>query len=443
MSVIQLKDISKSYRIYANPRDRLKQLVFEQFYKLGSKQKNKPLYNEEWVLKEINIEIAAGESVGIFGRNGAGKSTLLQIIAGILRPTTGSVVTNGRITALLELGSSFNAEFTGRENIIYNMQIFGVSGEEAESKYEEIVSFADIGNYIDQPIKTYSSGMSLRLAFSVQTALQPQILIVDEALSVGDIFFQAKCMAKIKKMIDDGTTLLFVSHDISVIRQICNKGIFINNGRIKEMGNILSTTDSYLSLSRKPSNFTITQNKQVENPGIDTSSINDSCIISSIENEEFELNAKFSRISNGDARVVNLQTFKSEITCKNFEFNDRITVRLTVKFYKEISSLFIGIKVRTLQGIGVLQFDTRLQKIESINYNPGDIYVYDWEFNLPIVHGKYIIACTLAHPPENHDGEWRFIDDIPYACELSVSPREEGAIDAFVSIPAMVYINKY
>ncbi|NBS20112.1 MAG: ABC transporter ATP-binding protein, partial [Flavobacteriia bacterium] len=193
----------------------------------------------------MTFEVSPGESVGILGKNGAGKSTLLQIIAGTLSQTDGVVHTDGRITALLELGSGFNPDFTGRENVLLNAQIMGLSHGQVAEKFDDIVSFADIGDFINHPVKTYSSGMMVRLAFAVQTAFDPKILIVDEALAVGDMFFQSKCIARIKKLIDDGVTLLFVSHDPGTVRQLCNRAVLLENGEMVCFGDAKSVADRY------------------------------------------------------------------------------------------------------------------------------------------------------------------------------------------------------
>lgn len=198
--ILNINDVSKCYELYKNPKDRLLQTLC-----LGYKK----FYKEFWALRDINFEVRRGECIGLIGRNGAGKSTLLQIITGTLQPTTGSITVNGRIAALLELGSGFNPDFTGRENIYMNAAILGFSNKEIFSKFIDIVTFADIGDFIEQPVKNYSSGMMARLAFATQIMLEPEILIVDEALAVGDHFFQAKCYAYLRQLKKRGVTLCF------------------------------------------------------------------------------------------------------------------------------------------------------------------------------------------------------------------------------------------
>ncbi len=227
---IKVENLSKVYYSYSKPRYRLQEMLRPVLGKLHPRF-NRNYADEFWALKDISFEVKKGESLGIIGRNGAGKSTLLQIIAGTLQPTHGTVEVNGRVNALLELGSGFNPEYTGRENVYMNGYILGFSKEYIDSKFQEIRDFSEIGDFIEQPVKTYSSGMFVRLAFAVQAMLEPEILIVDEALSVGDIFFQQKCHARISELLEKGnTTFLFVSHDTSSVIRYCKEGLYLKNG---------------------------------------------------------------------------------------------------------------------------------------------------------------------------------------------------------------------
>jgi len=249
---IQLESISKCYRIFQNPQDRLKQALLDRFRSAIGRKSASPLYREHWALRDVSFELQPGEAVGILGRNGAGKSTLLQIIVGTLEPTSGIVKTSGRITALLELGSGFNPEFTGCENVFLNAQIFGLSRENALARFDDIASFADIGDFIDQPVKTYSSGMMMRLAFAVQTILDPNVLIVDEALSVGDAKFQDKCFRKLRSLRENGTTILFVSHDINAVTSFCDRAMLLDAGKLVSSGVPIDVSKTYLELLYGP-----------------------------------------------------------------------------------------------------------------------------------------------------------------------------------------------
>lgn len=242
--VINVVGLSKSYNIYDKPSDRLKQSIVPRLYQLM--RKPPPVYYREfWALRDINFSVKKGETVGVIGRNGSGKSTLLQLICGTLTPTSGHVETRGRITALLELGSGFNPEFTGRENVFLNGAILGLSQKEIEDRFDDIASFADIGDFIEQPVKFYSSGMAVRLAFAVQAMIDPDILIVDEALAVGDERFQRKCFRRLEELREKGTSILFVSHAGQQIVELCDRALLLEQGRRLMMADPLTTVRAY------------------------------------------------------------------------------------------------------------------------------------------------------------------------------------------------------
>ena len=237
-NAISVKNVTKTYRLYSSHASRVK----EAFHPLRKK------YHSPFnALTGISFDVKKGESFGIIGCNGSGKSTLLQIVCGILQPTSGSVYINGRISALLELGAGFNPEFTGRENVYINGKILGLTGAEIDARFDKISQFADIGEFLDQPVKVYSSGMVVRLAFAVQVCVEPDILIVDEALSVGDIFFQQKCFARMHEIISGGTTCLFVSHDTSAVQNLCQRAMLLNHGEIAFMGDATEAVSRYFA----------------------------------------------------------------------------------------------------------------------------------------------------------------------------------------------------
>ncbi len=235
---ISVDKVSKRYHLYKSQRARLRHAIW-------------PLstagVSETWALRDISFDVKRGEAVGIIGRNGSGKSTLLEIITGTLQPTSGSVVVNGRVAALLELGSGFNPEYTGRENVYLNGMLMGLVRADVENRFDEIAAFADIGDVLDSPVKTYSSGMLVRLAFAVQVALEPDILIVDEALSVGDYFFQQKCFGRLRQMREKGLTLLFVSHDMGTVRDLCSTAVYLKQGKPQYVGDSKSAVRLYLA----------------------------------------------------------------------------------------------------------------------------------------------------------------------------------------------------
>jgi len=233
---ISVKNITKTYKLYDTHADRVK----EAFHPLRKKYHNP--FN---ALTDVSFDVIKGETLGIIGRNGSGKSTILQIICGILQPTSGSVKTNGRLSALLELGAGFNPEFTGRQNVYLNGSILGLTQEEIDARFNDIVTFADIGYFINQPVKSYSSGMVVRLAFAVAISIEPDIFVVDEALSVGDEAFQRKCMARLEHLQERGTTVLFVSHSAGTVLQICSRALLLSNGRTFVVGNPKSVVTIY------------------------------------------------------------------------------------------------------------------------------------------------------------------------------------------------------
>lgn len=222
---IRVETLAKCYQIYDRPHDRLKQFTLPRFQSLMG-QKPKQYFREFWALKDVSFQVRRGETIGIIGQNGSGKSTLLQMICGTLAPTSGGIDCRGRIAALLELGSGFNPEFTGRENIYLNAVVLGLTQKEVDEKFDDISAFADIGEFIEHPIKTYSSGMVVRLAFAVMVHVNADILVIDEALAVGDMRFQSKCIAFLRRFVDEGKTLLFVSHDVGAIRALCDRCIY-------------------------------------------------------------------------------------------------------------------------------------------------------------------------------------------------------------------------
>ncbi|MEH2372718.1 ABC transporter ATP-binding protein, partial [Nostoc sp.] len=258
---ISLKNVSKCYKRYARPVDRLKELLLPA----------KTHAQEFWALQDISLEISKGDTVGIIGQNGSGKSTLLQIIARTLTPTTGKLYVNGRVSALLELGSGFNPEFTGRQNVFFNGQVLGLSRAEIEAKFDKIASFAEIGDFLEHPVKTYSSGMVVRLAFAVVANTEPSILIVDEALAVGDAKFQARCMKRIRQLKEEGVTILFVSHDSGNVKMLCNSAVLMNHGRILEIGEPKQVVNHYIALLSSDNNeFELEQYNPEETNFIET-----------------------------------------------------------------------------------------------------------------------------------------------------------------------------
>lgn len=240
--MIQVQHLTKVYKIYEQPADRLKQAIF---------RGRKKFYKEFWPVTDVSFSINKGEIVGLIGANGSGKSTLLQLICGILQPTHGEIKVEGRVAALLELGSGFNPEFTGHDNIFMNAALLGLSTEQIKARYSDIVAFADIGDFIHQPVKTYSSGMIVRLAFAVSSFVDADVLVVDEALSVGDVGFQAKCLERMERLMNQGVTVLLVTHDVQLVKRYCNRVLFLNHGNLAFDGDPEQGVELYLYETRE------------------------------------------------------------------------------------------------------------------------------------------------------------------------------------------------
>ena len=249
---VRVENISKCYHIYDSPRDRLRQFVLPRLQRVAGRP-YKQYFREFWALKDISLEVRRGETLGIIGRNGSGKSTLLQIICGTLAPTCGTVEAYGRIAALLELGSGFNPEFTGRENVYMNGALLGLTKEEIDARFDDIAAFADIGEFMDQPVKTYSSGMFVRLAFTVQAHIDASIVIIDEALAVGDVFFTQKCFTRLRELIASGAAVILVTHDMATLTQVCSRVLVLGNGSEIYEGDPVSAVRRYMSLQRDAS----------------------------------------------------------------------------------------------------------------------------------------------------------------------------------------------
>ncbi len=328
-TAIRLTNVSKSFRRYAKPADRLKELFLPGI-------KRSPDF---WALQDINLEVGRGQTLGIIGQNGSGKSTLLQIIAGTMTPTTGKVEVNGRISALLELGSGFNPEFTGRQNVFFNGRLLGLSISEIEARFERITAFADIGDFIDQPVKTYSSGMFVRLAFAVAVNVDPVILIVDEALAVGDILFQRKCFRKLEEMAESGVTILFVSHDLNSVLNLCDRAILLDNHQILQVG--------------KPHQITLAYSAMMAQREADGKSFRHE-IKAAVAGEIGE-----SRIGIGGAELMEVRLFdESGRETQTVRCGERVTVCSTIFFHQPIERPIAGFKIKTLNGIAAVGHST-------------------------------------------------------------------------------------
>jgi lipopolysaccharide transport system ATP-binding protein len=386
---IKVEGLRKCFQIYDQPRDRLKQFVLPRMQQLIS-SRPKQYYREFWALKDVSFEVKKSESVGIIGRNGSGKSTLLQIITGTLAPTSGSVTTNGRIAALLELGSGFNPEFTGRENVYLNGALLGFSTDQINEKFDAIASFADIGEHLEQPVKTYSSGMLVRLAFAVQVQVEPDILIVDEALAVGDALFQKRCFQRIEKLVSDGTTLLFVSHDQESVRTLTNRVLLLNKGHPIEWGLSSEVVLSYRKLlhDEETTHFaSLTKNMveraaQVQPPGALPATAHVPLNVNAA-NTVRGTSSRSGRLSFGDCEVkilgVGICNAEGEPTTI-FRPGEKLFIRVCCEAQRNVSNLSVIIRLRNKEGIKIYSWGTLNQDMNIWATGRTDSTFWDRNF---------------------------------------------------------------
>lgn len=400
-TAIKVNHLTKIYKLYDKPIDRLK----ESLHPL-----KKQYHKEFYALNDVSFEIKKGETVGIIGKNGAGKSTLLKIITGVLTQTTGTVHVNGRIASLLELGAGFNPEYTGIENIYFQGSLMGYARKEMESKVEDILAFADIGDFVYQPVKMYSSGMFARLAFAVAINVEPDILIVDEVLSVGDMFFQAKALSRMKALINNGnTTVLFVSHDMASVKALCENAIYINHGKMELYSEANKVAERYFS-----EKFEIKEELQTNNSHLS--------IQSDYSNEAFQKTSTFQRIQNGKATFSNVVLLD-----KNFkpmplaEFGKPAMIRYYIDVFEDIHNLTFAFHIRDRNGVELIYDDTILNGNQTISAQAGDKLIIDWEFTINLQASAYNIAAMMSIPLNYDIGGVDICDFVPIACSFEVS----------------------
>lgn len=413
---ISVRGLCKCYQIYDRPNDRLKQSIFPRLQRL-IRVAQKQYYRDFWALKDISFEVARGETIGIIGRNGSGKSTLLQLICGTLAPTSGSVKTSGRIAALLELGSGFNPDFTGRENVYLNGSILGLKREEIDRKIDDIFAFADIGDFVDQPIKTYSSGMFVRLAFAAQAHVDPDILIVDEALAVGDSYFVHKCMLRFHSLREQGTTILIVSHDATAIKTLCNRAIWIDQGGISSIGESGIVVDQYLSAVRKlPVYIDYTRQQSNPEPPADTSDEGLQDI------EEHQIPNIDRRLGSQACKFIGLGLYDDHMNKKTVLTNNSIVV-LRVTFrnesFQKSRLLVLGYSLRNNRGVDLASNNSEIEKTEIKAPPIGKTKTIRMRIWLPELHpGSYSFSVSLGS--READGRMQSLDGITNAIVFDI-----------------------
>lgn len=389
-TVIKVENLSKVYKLYNKPIDRLKESLnpFKKKY-----------HHDFYALKDINFEIKKGEAVGIIGKNGSGKSTLLKILTGVLTPSSGSYTVNGKVSALLELGTGFNQELTGIENIYFSGTIMGYTKDEMDRKVDDILSFADIGEFIKQPVKTYSSGMFVRLAFAVAINVDPEILIVDEALSVGDVRFQQKCFAKFESFKEREKTILFVTHATDLVKMYCGSAILLNDGKIEEIGQPKDVVNTYLRLMRDMDLNDV--NKSSENKNIEER--NQNCDLQDIE-KSIWYNPNEYKYGTGETVFTKVKICDDDGKYKqDFEIGSYINLYVELLANEDSDTLYLGYGVRNIQGQDLIVFNgtPKYDNFPIDNVRKGNTYNFKIRFKASLIPNDYTIALAIAKVQEN------------------------------------------
>ena len=377
--VIAAHNLGKRYQIYRKPQDRLKQGLL--------RWSGKQFYRDFWALKGVSFEVKRGEAVGVLGRNGAGKSTLLQLIAGTLAPSEGDVSVRGRVPAMLQLGSGFSPEFTGRENVYLAGSILGIPRREMESRFDAIASFADIGAFMDQPLKTYSSGMGARLAFAVSFSVEPDLLIVDEILAVGDIGFQQKCVSRLRALRDNGLTMLFVSHSPDAVRSVCNRALFLVDGQMVFFGPAEQTTNQYLSYVREQTNKETLAGDTILGAPV-----------------PFKVDVPGNlRYGTGHAQIERVEVLNhlGEPT-RAFRVGDQITLEATLRAHAPVRDLNVSFLIRDMTGIDLMGTTSFDEGVKLPVLAPGETTVVRFEFENRLRPGNFGV-CMAANRVSSRD----------------------------------------
>ncbi|HYE63064.1 MAG TPA: ABC transporter ATP-binding protein [Phycisphaerales bacterium] len=403
--VIAVRDVGKLYHVYDRPQDRLKQALL--------RWRRKKYYRDFWALKGVSFEVLRGEAVGILGRNGAGKSTLLQIIAGTMSPTIGEVAVRGRVAAMLELGAGFNPEFTGRENVYLGGAILGITRAEMDARFDNIAAFADIGEFLEQPIKTYSSGMAARLAFAVAFSVDPDLMIVDEILAVGDIGFQQKCVARLRQLRDNGLTMLFVSHSPDAVRSICQKGLFLNHGQTVYYGPAERATDLYLSHIRESTNQEALKTEAGLGGPVR--------VASQVKGQ--------LRYGTGHVQIEKVEVLSAAgEPCRAFELGDAVTIEAVLHSQIEAKDLSVSFLVRDMTGVDVMGTTTFDEKVSAPAVRPDGRLVVRFTFENRLRAGNYGICLAVTRVSRKDYSDVVLFDQVDGCAGFVVVPNPERPV---------------
>jgi lipopolysaccharide transport system ATP-binding protein len=423
VNAVEFQQVSKSYAIYDAPSGRLQELLtFNRLHR----------HRDFWALRDVSFEVKRGETFCVVGENGSGKSTLLQIVAGILQPTTGSVAMNGRVSALLELGAGFNPEFSGRDNVYLNASILGFNKRQIDRRYPEIEAFAEIGEFIDQPVKTYSSGMAVRLAFAVAIHVDPEILLVDEALAVGDIYFRQRCMRKVHELRARGVTVLFVSHATADVKALGDRVMWLEHGRVVEIGAPDAVISRYLAaMSAKDSTY---RRHEVE------SHLSRPARAPRRAPEIVETIPNIDR-RHGDerAKIIGIAILdENGFPLHMLEPSSRILVRISVRADAALRMPNVGFMLRNQLGIDFSGLNTAREGFELEPMRPGDIVTVDFYVDLPELYpASFSFSPAIADGPLD---SYAMCDWIDNAVTLQMS-RSEGEVYGYIHLPCRIEVN--
>jgi lipopolysaccharide transport system ATP-binding protein len=421
MNVIDFQGVSKSYPIYESPGQRLKELAT--FNRVS-------FHKDFWALREVSFTVRRGETFCIIGENGSGKSTLLQIVAGILQPSSGKASINGRVSALLELGSGFNPEFSGKENVYLNAAILGLSTAQIDERYQAIEAFAEIGDFINQPVKTYSSGMAVRLAFSVAIHVDPDILLVDEALAVGDIYFRQRCMRKVHELRAKGVTILFVSHAIGDVKAIGDRTMWLDNGVIRAIGETEHVVSQYLA-------FMVEKDSKFLELGVRTGAQPSAAAVAP-EIEESIPNVDH-RYGDGRAEIIGIAVLDEEGRKLHLiEPKRRVVVRISARASQAVMNPNVGFMMRNHLGVDFAGTNTLREGHQLAELWPGDTVTVDFHVEMPELY-----PASFSFSPAIADGnlsEYKMCDWIDNALTLQMG-HGEGQIYGYLHLPCKVEVN--
>ncbi|MDW7643567.1 MAG: ABC transporter ATP-binding protein [Desulfuromonadales bacterium] len=425
---IKVENLSKCYQIYDTPRDRLKQFVLPRFQRSVGLTPRR-YHHEFWALRDVSFEVRRGETIGIIGRNGSGKSTLLQMICGTLTPTTGTIQTSGRIAALLELGSGFNPEFSGRENVYMNASVLGLTKNEIDARFQDIVNFADIGDFIEQPVKTYSSGMMVRLAFAVIAHVDADILVIDEALAVGDAFFTQKCMRYLRKFMKTGT-VLFVSHDTGSVRNLCSRAIWLEKGNVLQEGVAKDVCESYLEAfyEAKQGKTTTTRIKVAKSntSGPVKDQRQDFINASNLRNDIqiFDFDPEAPSFGQGAAQISDVRLLdRNGNPLAWIVGGEEVVLQVEVLAQQSLDSPIVGFYIKDKLGQNLFGDNTFLSYLDSpVICNAGHYLKAEFSFQMPrLAAGDYSITVAIANGTQDVHVQHHWIHDAVFFKSESTS----------------------